>query len=226
MEILRKPALTAAAVTLVGATLSAQTRFELIAEHEIPDVSTLRIVTIRDNQLSTCYTLFVAQSVAAPSPTTEAAIPGPTPIDESTRQSVQRIREAAETRDRQLAELMSSRTVYGFGDFGAAQAKHEFDRARVPIEEEYERVLRAEIPGSYNWTSMFPGVRSGGFEDPANAIRRAIVDPDPTSTMKTMGDQLAQLDGLLRRLIEEPRLAVAGPVTCAAASAGTTTPQP
>lgn len=201
---MRPACIVAACVAALWAsetTLSAQTRFEILGQDTMTNVSGLRIVTIRDNQLSACYTLFVMQSSVAPA---EEAVAAPTPADEAIRQSVQRIREAADKRDRQVAELMSTTSTPG-----------QFETARVKIEEEYERALMAELPGSHPWASALPGVKSGAPEDSASAIRRAMLDPDPTSSMKAMADRLARLEDLLTRLIEEPRLAVSGPVACA-----------
>ncbi len=64
------------------------------------DVPGLRIVIVRDSQLSACYTLFIMDS-----PAMETVAPVPTANDDATQQSVQRIREASEKRDRQLKEL-------------------------------------------------------------------------------------------------------------------------
>lgn len=189
-----------------GTALSAQARFRVLAQNAIGEVSGLRIVTIRDNQLSACYTLFIMEPSAPLD-----AMPVPMPVDDVTAQSVQRIRDAAEARDRQLVELRARASRAAPWDSVAA-ARYEAERQK--IEDAYEQVLRAEIPGSYPWATPVPGMRAGGWEDAANAMRRAIVDPDPTSAMKTATVQFARLDALLRRLIEAPRLAAAGPFTC------------
>jgi hypothetical protein len=133
------------------------------------------------------------------------------PPDAATDETVQRLREAAERRDRQLAEL-KARLDRASSTDPLAAANYEIDRRR--IEEEYEQALRSGVPATYPWASAVPGMRTGGWEDPANAMRRGLVDPDPTSAMKTLTEQFSRLDSLLRRLIEAPRLAVAGPARC------------
>jgi len=194
------------AVFFSGTALSAQTRFVVLGQSAIAEVSGLRIVTVRDRQLSMCHLLFIMEP-SAPLDT----MPVPMPADDVTAQSVQRIRDAAEARDRQLVELRARASKAAPWDSVAA-ARYEAERQK--IEDAYEQVLRAEIPGSYPWATPVPGVRAGGWEDAANAMRRAVVDPDPTSAMKTATVQFARLDALLRRLIEAPRLAASGPFTC------------
>jgi len=96
-----------------------------------------------------------------------------------------------------------------------------YEQDRHKINESYENVLRTEIPGSYPYAVPIPGMRTGGWEDAANAIRRAMLDPDPSSAMKTIASQFARIDEALRRLSEVPRLAVSGPFAC-----GGTVPPP
>lgn len=195
-----------AALLLVSAvTASAQDRFAVTAQSNIPGVTGLRIVTLMDVPMSTCYTLFIVETSA----------PAPDPAASSTAGEtsvvVQRIREAARRRDQAIVELNRQAQATSSLDPTAA-AKYE--AARRKIEEDYEQVLRNEIPGSYPWASAVPGVRSGGWEDPANATRRALLDPDPASTMKTLVERFARLESLLTELIEAPRVAVSGPARC------------
>jgi hypothetical protein len=131
-------------------------------------------------------------------------------------ESVGRIRDAAEKRDRQLAEL-EARARANRRSVPTLDPREPFrwyEAERQKIDDEYEQVLRTEMPSSYPWASSTPGIQSGSWEDSANAIRRGVVDADPTSTMKTVTDRLARLDELLRRLAEAPRLAASGPVKC------------
>jgi hypothetical protein len=206
------------AACLLGTTLSAQNRFDVLAQDAIADVSGLRIVTIRDNQLAACYTLFIMEQTAAP----EVILPEPVLSDDVARQSVQRIREAGERRDRQLAELKArfdrAARPYQAGDAAILNGieARRYEEERIKIENAYERVLRTEIPSSYPYAALSPGMRTGGFEEQANAIRRALLDPDPTSTMKTLAPQLTQLGAQLKQLIEAPRLTASGPVACSA----------
>jgi hypothetical protein len=208
----------------MGTPVSAQARFDVLTQHVVPEISGLRVVTIRDTQLSECYALFIMES-AAPSAAPDAAAPTTTRADEAAQESLRRIQEAAEKRDRQLAELQATvkaPTQYP-NDFPSVMRQHE--TARMKIEEEYERALRAELPGTSPWSSSVPGVRTGGSEELGNAMRRAVLDPDPTAPMKVVAGQLARLDALLTRLIEEPRLAVSGPAKCVTTGA-TTRPEP
>jgi hypothetical protein len=46
-----------------------------------------------------------------------------------------------------------------------------------------------------------------------------MLDTYPASPVKAMEAQMVRLDALLRRLIEQPRLAASGPVPCPAATA-------
>ena len=78
------------ALCVLGTTLSAQSRFEVLSQNAMGDVPGLRIVIVRDSQLSACYTLFIMDS-----PAMETVAPVPTANDDATQQSVQRIREAS-----------------------------------------------------------------------------------------------------------------------------------
>jgi len=198
---------------------SAQTRVELLTRETIPGVDGLQMLTIRDNQLSVCYMLFILQ------PTVSPALPAPTAVQtDSTQQSVQRVREAAERHDRQVGELKKRfqaqtgrpyemwppTTTTGWYD---ASTNYESDRKK--IDDEYEHVLRTEMPGSYPWSVLTPGMRTGGWEDAAEAMRRSITNPDP----RPFADSLnTQLGFLFQRLAEAPRMTVSGPVPCVVAS--------
>lgn len=207
----------ASALLLCATDLSAQDRFAVVAQHTLAGVSGLRVVTIRDSQLSSCYTLFIMEPVVA-----QEGIPVPLPAaDDSTDESVRRIRDAAARRSQQLAELQTRASRSASTDPNAASG-YELDRRR--IEREYEEVLQAEIPGSHPWASAVPGTYSGGVDDPASAaVRRALADPELTSTMKAVVERLDHLDSLLRRLLEAPRMAVT-PERCAADSVGPVMP--
>jgi hypothetical protein len=198
-------------VLWVTAPLPAQARFDVLAQQAVSEVSGLRVVTIRDRPSSECYTLFIFESTPP-----EPAVATADPAAEAAQASVRRIQEAAVKRERQLAELQPTGALKQATDFPSVIRPP--DTARLKIEEEFERTLREELPGGPPWASLVPGVRTGGSEDLSNDLRRARLDPDPASPMKTMEDQLARLDALLRRLIEQPRLAASGPVPCPAAA--------
>jgi len=198
-------------VLWVTAPLPAQSRFDVLAQQAVSEVSGLRIVTIRERQSSECYTLFIFESVA-PEPAAATA----DPAEEAARASVRRIQEAAAKRERQLAELQPTGPLKQATDFPSVIRPP--DTARLKIEEEFERTLRQELPGGPPWASLVPGVKTGGSEDLSNDVRRAMLDTDPASPMKAMEAQLARLDALLRQLIEQPRMAASGPVQCPAAA--------
>lgn len=195
--------------------LAAQDRFRVLEQNVIAGVSGLRIVTVRDNQLAQCYTLFIMEPPAA-----FDIVPAPAPADDVADESVQRIREAAARRDRQLADLKAKAERSGFWD-PFVVARYETDRRK--IEGEYDQVLQAEIPGRYPWATYFPGMRNGGWEDAAGAMRRAIVDPDPAST-ETTADQFTLLEESLARVLEAPQVAASGPVSCVTGNVGAKQP--
>ncbi len=222
----------------------AQTRLEVLSQDTVPG-SNLRMLTIRDNQLSACFTVFIQESSAAPA-ATQTVVPEPTPADDAKRQSIDRIRAAAASREQELNELKEQfkvKTGRAYEDWltpppplGAAgilssvpvgllpgwpvgtiptmSDLQAYDRARREIDNEYEFALRSEIVGSYPFVRSTPGITTGGFEDQANAMRRGMLDPDPTSMMQTMLEKFAQLDAEVRSLAEAPRLAASGPFAC------------
>lgn len=196
--------LCATALLLWSTSAAAQDRFSMRAQSAIADVSGLRVLTVRDNQSSQCYTLFVIDSPAA------AAAPepvGPDPLE----QSVQRIREAALRRDSQLAQLTARRNN-DIHSGAVPQYEDEVERRR--IEDEFQKVLQAEIP-SYAQPARVPGTRSGGWDETtANIQRRAMLDPEPSATMRAVMTQLARLEDLLSRMVQSQRMAASGPVPC------------
>jgi hypothetical protein len=207
MRVLASRLVAAGAIALVcAAAASAQNHFAVAGQTTIPGVSGLRIVTVRDTDMSMCYTLFIVETQAPPAEATTATVPA---VDTSA--VVQRVRAAATRRDQAINALNQETQASSALDPTVAA---RYQAARRKIEDEYEQALRAEIPGSYPWASAVPGVRSGGWEDPANATRRALLDPDPSSTMKTLVEQFGRLESLLIQLIEAPRVAVSGPSRC------------
>lgn len=186
------------------------------------DAAGLRITVVRDNQLSSCFALFTLDPPATP-PAPEIVTP-PSPADAARQRSIERIREAADRRDLQLSELNAEFTRRAGRPYDSLTSNANYavdpvllgnyEQDRRKINEAYEDALRTEIPGSYPYAVPYPGMRTGAWEDAANAIRRAVVDPDPASAMKTMAGQFARIDEALRRLNEAPRLAVSGPFAC------------
>jgi hypothetical protein len=84
------------------------------------------------------------------------------------------------------------------------------------VDTEYDGVLRTLIPGSYPAASATPGMRTGSWEDAAEATRRSLANPDP-APLKTLADPgglNSQLASLSQQLSSTPRLSASGPVPC------------
>jgi hypothetical protein len=196
--------ISAGLLVLFGTVVNAQNTLDVVAQGPVSGISGLRAITIRDNQLSACYTLFILEQ------RTDVGVV--TTADVATQQSLQRMREAADERDRRIAELNAATDLSHLNDYEQAVARAKYEDDRVRIDDQYEQALRMEIPGSYPWSSTRPGTKSGSQEDPANAVRRAVVDPNPTSTLLTQ--EFAELNTLIRSLIEAPRMTSSGPFAC------------
>src|SRR4051812_1085874 len=216
-----------AVLLLTAVPLLAQSRFEALTQETITHASGLRIVTVRDNALGTCYTLFIMEPAGGAPQPSQATAP---PVEEHSQQSIQRLRDAADKHDRQAAELKTqfeaktgmtpaTARIPGLAvkrnvSLGDSLVRYEVERMR--IDGEYESVLRAEVPGSYPSATASPGMRTGAWEDAAEATRRAIANPDPTP-MKTFADPAgvnSQLASWFERVADAPRLAAAGPMAC------------
>lgn len=212
-----RPAAIGAALLCAFATgpaARAQARFELLTRDAITEISGLQIFTIRDNHLGACYTIFVL-TPTAPTTTPPSLEPSnqPSSPEELEKADVLRqVRDAATKRDRQLSELRA-RT----GPLRSDGTKVvEYETARAQIEDEFERALAPLLPGSYTYVTPLPGMRTGGWEDVAEAIRRGLANPDPT-TFRTFGDSgglNTQFESWFRGVIEAPRLAASGPAPC------------
>jgi hypothetical protein len=216
------------AFVLAEAPSPAQTRFQVLAQETNSDVVGLRFVILRDSQLAACYTLFIMES--APAERASEAV-APAPAEDSAQQSIQRLRAAAAKRDREIAALKAEYDA----KFGTARevapgqsarnpapaAFIDYEWKRLKIEAEYADVLRTEIPGRDLWAVAAPGMRSGGWEDGAEALRRALINPDP-GTLRSPDDPTginSRLESWFQRVIETPRLAASGPVPCPAGDA-------
>jgi hypothetical protein len=212
-------------VLLLSASPSAQRRFEALKQDTIPEVAGLKIITVRDTLLNTCYTLFMMESPVA----ADANAPSEPPIDDAKRQSLQRLRDAAVRHDREVSEL---RTQFEWKNgvspemaripglvvekniaLGDSLVRYEADRLRV--DSEYESVLRAEMPGSLPIATAVPGMKTGSWEDAAEATRRLLANPDP-GTLKTPADPglNSQVASWMQHMSDGPRLSASGPVPC------------
>jgi hypothetical protein len=190
-------------LVLFGTAANAQNRMDVIAQTSVGGINGLRAITIRDDQRASCYTLFILDA-----PTNAGAA---TP-DPATQQSLQRLQQAADERDRRISELNAATNLSHLNNYEQAVARAKYEEERVRIDGQYEQALRMEIPGSYPWSSTRPGTKSGSQEDPANAVRRAVVDPNPASTILTR--EVAELNVLIRSLIEASRMTSSGPFAC------------
>jgi hypothetical protein len=213
------------AVLLLAASPSAQHRFEALKQDTIPEVAGLRIITVRDTLLDTCYTLFMMETPVA----ADANASSEPPIDDAQRQALQRLRDAAARHERQVADLRAQfewkigvtpemaripglivEKNIALGDY---LVRYEADRLRVDAE--YESVLRAEIPGSYPASSSTPGMRTGSWVDAAQAARQELANAD-AGTLKTPTDPglNSQLSSWMQHMSDGPRLSASGPVPC------------
>jgi hypothetical protein len=198
-----------AALVLRGPAAHAQGTFQAIAQGAVANAPGVRAMTIRDASMGVCYTVFTVEGPTLGVP------------DSASTDSVERVRQLAEQRDRALSSLEARiaeeskgpAPQYG-GEFTRQQAQSHYETDRSQLDLQYQRALRHEIPESAPWASATPGVKSGGYEEAANANRRATVDPDPTSVMKTLASQMATQIDLLRLLVEAPRITSSGPFSC------------
>jgi hypothetical protein len=116
-------------VLLTSGALGAQARFEAMSRDAVAAVPGLQVITIRDNTLNACYTLFVID-----------AAPPLQPLPPIETRSVQN---AAAERDRRLSELSTelekTRSTVVAGTLGPDILKYEWEGQKV--QSEFERVL-------------------------------------------------------------------------------------
>jgi len=210
-----------------GSLATAQARFEVLKQDVLAGASGLRVMTIRDNDIAQCYTLFMTE----PALSTEAARPTAAPVDPAQQESIRRIREAAENYDRQVAALNAQfeakvgrpprdtwDNLSGWPYTFTSVVQYELDRARIA--NEYERALQSEIPSSAPFATSAPGMKTGSWQDLAEAVRRGVANPAP-ATQQTIADPGGLgplLEAGFQRLTEAPRLAASGPTPCESGS--------
>jgi hypothetical protein len=175
-----------------------QSRFQ-VDSRDVLSQSTLVIYTIRDSQLSTCYTLFVVEPLPAPVVTaTEPAA------------SNNKVEEARAARDEQLAALRVR--VDGRPAFDRIGHALEDEAARKKIEDEFDHaVLGVPMMSSLPWAVPIPGMQTDGSKYQAEAIRRGTIDP---TSARTTVDSNARLESWLMQAVQAPRIAATGPVPC------------
>jgi hypothetical protein len=224
------PAACLAAIVGFATSTSAQNRFQIVSQDE---AGGLRITVFRDSQLSSCFTVFSMESPAPP-PVPEVVLP-PSPGELARQDAILRMGEAAVRRNQQLADLnanferragipysaWTSNTTYAVDPVLLGNYQQDLQR----INQEYENVMLSIVPGTFPYAAPVPGMRTGGLEDAASAMRLALLDPNPTETMRTINGQFARIDDALRRLSAAPRLAASGPFPCAEAPKRTEPPK-
>src|ERR1044071_7236269 len=82
-------------LALAGGAASAQSRYEAVDRGDVSGAPGLRIITIRDNTLKSCYAVFIAD-------TTDPAAAAAAHID------CTELRNAVTARDQRLAELLAA----------------------------------------------------------------------------------------------------------------------
>ena len=209
---------------IVGTTISLfaqnKNRFEILSRDSMNDGG-LRITVVRDNQLSSCFAVFMVESpVPPPAPQADWT---PTPAELARQDAILQLRYAAERRDRQLAQLnadftrragrpydsITSTSTYAVDPVLLGNYQQDYQK----INQEYENAVISLVPGSVPFAVPTPGMRAGGT-DPASVARLALLDPDPNASLRAMSNQFASIDNALRQLIAAPRLAASGPFPC------------
>lgn len=208
-----------AAIVGFATSLSAQNRFQIISQDE---AGGLRITVFRDSQLSSCFVVFNMESPAPP-PAPEVFVP-PSPGELARQDAILRMGQAATRRNEQLADLnanferragipysaLNSNSTYAVDPVLLGNYQSDLQK----INQEYENVMLSIVPGTFPYAAPVPGMRTGGLEDAASALRLALLDPNPTETMRSINSQFARIDDTLRRLSAAPRLAASGPFPC------------
>ncbi|MES1254794.1 MAG: hypothetical protein ABUS56_04250, partial [Acidobacteriota bacterium] len=175
------------AAVLAAPAIRAQSRFQ-IESRDVLSQSSLVIYTIRDSQLSTCYTLFVVEPPPAPEP----------PANESTASS--NVEKARAARDEQLAALRvrvdarapSDRVTHAIDDQAAAKKiEDEFDHA----------ILGVPMMNTLPWAVPLPGMQTSGTQYQAESMRRASVDP---TTGRAAAEDSHRLEQVLIQAAQAP----------------------
>jgi hypothetical protein len=190
-------------VTILGAWLLAapvvltQGRFQ-VESRDVLSQSSLVIYTIRDNQLMTCYTLFIVEP--PPAPVVTATEPATSDDGE----------EARAARDQQLAALKVRVDARTAGD--RVMRAIEDEAARQKIEDDFDRAMSGVPEQSIpSWTVPLPGMQTGVRPYEAAANRRAPIDSARDRATVVSSDRL---EHWLMQAAQAPRIAATGPVPC------------
>lgn len=189
-------ALLLAALSMPAVVLT-QSRFQ-VESRDVLSQSSLVIYTIRDSQLSTCYTLFVVEPPPAPVLTATE----PAPPNHVERARVARDEQLAALRVRVDARTATDRVMRAIED----------EAARKRIEDEFADTIRGvPMMSTLPWAVPLPGMQTGGSQYQAEAIRRGTIDP---TSRRTTVDASDRLENWMMQTAQAPRIAATGPVPC------------
>jgi hypothetical protein len=182
---------------------AAQGRFELISGDAVAAVQGLGVYTVRDNRTAVCYTLFVLGAFDADSSRDAPQGAALTSADVDKIRLADVLRNAQAIRDQKVAALRSSSVI------GWTAAQYAF--ARAEIDDEYERTVRALLPGLHPANPIMPAMRTTSTDELNVAVRQAIADADAVITAQSRSASDDRTVRLLNQMSQSPRLAVAGP---------------
>jgi hypothetical protein len=192
-----------AALLLIGVSAPAaiaQDRFRVESRDALPQ-SSLVIYTLRDSQLSVCYTLFVLEPPPPPASVVTSTEPAP-PSNKFAEARAARDEQLAALRVRVDARTPSDRVGHAIEDQAASKKIEDvFDHA----------ILGVPMMTTLPWAVPLPGMQTSGTQYQAESTRRATVDP--TSDRATV-DSNARLENWLMQAAQMPRMAAAGPISC------------
>jgi len=211
LSIRRAAGITTLCATVIGTSSGAvaQGRFELVGGDAIAAMQGLSVYTIRDNRTAVCYTLFVLGALDAGSWSNGGQEPALTAGDLDKIRVAEMLKQAAAIRDRKIADLTKA--------LGGTAAQH--DASRETIDDEYETAIRIVLPQLYPSARNRPEWRSTPPAALNDAVRQAIADADAVAAAAARLTVDGEVLHLLDQMTRSPRLAVAGPLACAPATA-------
>jgi len=183
---------------------SAQSRFDVLSGEAVAAVSGLNVYTIRDNQITACYSVFVMDG---PALSVQDAIPPPVPELAEKARVAQALKDAMAVRDRQVAELQQRRLTWAIN----------YGNERERIQAEYEQAVRGVLPGLYPSAQVAPGWPTSSPQELNAAVQHAIADAELSAASEAAFRVQERIEYLLRHATASARLAVTGPVACPAA---------
>jgi hypothetical protein len=210
------PATVLCILLLAAPIVLTQGRFQ-VESRDVLSQSSLVIYTIRDSQLSTCYTLFVVEPAPPPAPVFVVEPPraAPEPILTSTEPApaANNVAKARAARDEQMAALrvrVAARTPPGDRLSYYASA-YDDEAARRKIDDTYDDAVRGTTIGRLPWAVPFPGMPTGGEPSQAEAQQRGTIEP---TSDRRAADSGPLLESWLMQAAQAPRIAATGPVPC------------